>query len=178
MIASEMYPHIYGTTIHVKTVPGYFYNFLRDNHVALLYDFSTVESIPGGKELVRVKENQTVYVLLEQDGEFWKAVGVSLTQPKEGVYLRGVRKPYRSGYIEYGIESYYVQEGKGKEFEDVYGPRWRWYYADSVPALMTVELVVAPNGKAAIKDVRIKKGEPNREPATVPPTVPELDDEE
>jgi uncharacterized membrane-anchored protein len=145
MIANEMVPHVSGTTIRVKTVPVDPRDLFRGDYVILRYEFSNVRSIPEPHYTVEHGKDQTVFVVMKQDGELWKPVGISPTRPKEGVFLRGVRKPY-SGEIVYGIESYFVQEGTGKAIENAMRQN-----RESV----VVELTVAPNGKAAIKAVHV-----------------------
>ena len=145
MIGNEMVPHVSGTTIRVTTVPVDPRDLFRGDYVILRYEFSNSNSIPGydAPHNINVK---TVYVSMQQDGTLWKAVGISQAKPKEGVFLRGTVK---HGRIEYGIESYYVQEGKGKPIENAMRNR-----EDSQSVI--VELVVAPNGKASIKEVHVQ----------------------
>jgi len=122
----------------------------RGDYVILRYEFSNASRVAGqGPSLahrnVRNGAEQTVFVTMKQEGELWKAVNVSRTKPKEGVFLRGTMK--RSGEIVYGIESYFVQEGTGKAIEDAMLRNRQG---------VVVELVVAPDGKASIKTVRVK----------------------
>ena len=143
MIANEMRPHITGTTIRVATVPIDPRDLFRGDYVTLSYEFSNVSSIPGYDNFT---SGQTVFVTMKQDGGLWKATGISRTRPKEGVFLRGV---YRRNRIEYGIESYFVQEGTGKPIEDA----MRRNNRDRTPVV--VELAVASDGKAAVKTVKV-----------------------
>jgi uncharacterized membrane-anchored protein len=148
MIANEMRPHISGMTIRVATVPVDPRDLFRGDYVTLRYEFSGADRIPGSHIVYNSINgygtmSETVYVTMEQDGELWKAVGLSHTKPKDGVFLRGTRKPYSNG-IEYGIESYYVQEGTGKPIENAMRRDGKG---------VIVELVVAPDGKASIKTV-------------------------
>ena len=151
MIGNEMVPHISGTTIRVATVPVDPRDLFRGDYVVLDYEFSSVGSIQGGASIGTTNVGQTVYVSMEQEGELWKAIGVSQTKPKEGVFLRGTFN--RNGRIEYGIESYYVQEGKGKPIEEAMRT-WRRNRGEGAKSVI-VELVIAANGKAAIKAVHV-----------------------
>jgi len=144
MIANEMRPHVTGTTIRVATMPIDPRDFFRGDFVILSYEFSNPRSISPGVH--NYTNGQTVFVTMEQDGELWKATNISRTRPKEDVFLRGV---YRRNRIEYGIESYFVQEGTGKPIEDA----MRWNNRDRTSVV--VELAVAPNGKASIKTVEV-----------------------
>ena len=142
MIANEMRPHIAattgtGTTIRVATVPVDPRDLFRGDYVVLRYEFSNARSVGFYDSLT---SEQTVFVTMKQDGELWKATGSSRTRPKDGIFLRGIAKP--NGVIEYGIESYFVQEGTG-------------YAIERAMARVVVELVVAPDGKASIKAVQV-----------------------
>ena len=145
MIANEMRPHITGTTIRVTTVPVDPRDLFRGDYVILSYEFSNVSLIPG---YYNFTSGQTVFVTMAQDGDLWKATGISRTRPKEGVFLRGV---YRRNRIEYGIESYFVQEGTGKPIEDA----MRWNRREETSVI--VELAVAPDGKVSIKTVQVQE---------------------
>jgi len=153
MIVNEMRPHVAvatgtGTTIHVLTAPYDHRDIFRGEYVNLYYDFSNAKSV--GFHNVSQTE-QKIFVMMEQEGEVWKATGSSQTQPKEGVFLRGVIKP-NSHWIEYGIETYYIQEGTGKaiELENALQRRNR----DGMRGII-VELVVASDGKASVKEVHV-----------------------
>ncbi len=144
MIANEMQPHLSGTTIRVKTVPVDPRDLFRGDYVILRYKFSSLGSIPGGS-LFEEQREQTVFVSMERKGDVWEASGISRTRPKEGVFLRGTLHSFGNEIV-YGIESYFVQEGTGKEIEDAMRAN-----RDGV----VVELAVAPNGKASIKTVDV-----------------------
>ena len=152
MIANEMRPHLTGTAIRVTTVPVDPRNLFRGDYVILRYEFSNESTILGHGILNNFNSstNRTVFVTMEQDGEIWKATGVSRTRPKEGVFLRGTLKPYGHEIV-YGIESYFVQEGTGKAIENA--------MRRGSESSVVVELMVAPNGKAAIKTVRVNAPE-------------------
>ncbi|MFO0867013.1 MAG: GDYXXLXY domain-containing protein [Gemmataceae bacterium] len=71
---------------------------------------------------------------------------LSTHPPAEGTYLRGVSQ---HGSIRFGIEQYFVQEGKGLRFEDA--ARRRQLIAKvSVPKdgqAMVLDLEIDPNAK-------------------------------
>ena len=149
MIVNETRPHVAGMTIRVTTTPADPRDLFRGDYVTLRYKFSNASSIPGST--IRNDEaGQTVFVTMEQDGELWKATGINRTKPKEGVFLRGTLKSYGREIV-YGIESYFVQEGTGKAIEEAMRRN-----RENV----VVELVVAPDGKAAIKTVSVNVPEP------------------
>jgi uncharacterized membrane-anchored protein len=60
---------------------------------------------------------QTIYVTLQpgEDGKHWRSSGYQLERPTSGKFIRGTVMP--GGMVRYGIESYYVQEGTGHDYE-------------------------------------------------------------
>ena len=146
MIANEMRPHISGTTIQVTTVPVDPRDLFRGDYVILLYEFSNARSIPGFNDFYSSASRQTVYVTMRQDGNLWKAARISQTKPEEGLFLRGVLHSH-SNQIDFGIESYFVQEGTGKAIENA---------MRSNRESVIVELTVAPDGKTSIKTVHVR----------------------
>jgi uncharacterized membrane-anchored protein len=93
---------------------------MRGDYVTLGYDISRVP-VGGVRGLAgpsRDAEGQTVYVTLvpEADGRHYRGGEVSTTPPASGRFIRGTLT--RWGGIVFGIESYYVQEGKGHDYEN------------------------------------------------------------
>jgi uncharacterized membrane-anchored protein len=147
MIVTRAVPHLTGEAILVRVVPVDPRDMFRGDYVTLAYDFSRIP--PGGipalpRDAVYSSSSEwqgrTVYVSLvpEGDGKHRKASAYSLTQPTSGKYLRGTMG--NSGRLEFGIESYYVQEGKGRQYEDAVRRR-----------RLSAEILVAPNGQATLK---------------------------
>lgn len=109
-------------------------DLLRGDYVILRYEISRVptdlEGAPEGP----------VFVSLKPDGEFWVIETVKNSPPEPGsVFLRAQR---RGQELTYGLERFYVPEGKGNP-----------------PAPITVELAVRPDGNAQIKRL-FAKGQP------------------
>jgi uncharacterized membrane-anchored protein len=78
-------------------------------------------------------KNKEVYVTLEPSGPVWEVQDVSNVPPAEG-------KPYLKAQgngreIRYGIEKYYIPEGKGK----------------NVPSDLYAQMVIQPGGIAQLK---------------------------
>ncbi len=92
---------------------------LRGDHLTFQYRISNIS--PYLFNYTPVKEGDTVYVPLEQQGKYWVVVkGVQKTKPKdtENIFIRGkVSKISGSRiYIVYGIEDYFIPEGAGRDF--------------------------------------------------------------
>ena len=87
-----------------------------------------------------------MYVTLvpEPDGHHYRGGAVSITPPPAGV--KSIRGTLRDrSRIEFGIESYFVQEGKGKDYEDAIRSR-----------RLSAEVALTPDGRAALRGLRIE----------------------
>ncbi len=152
MIALRAVPLVVGENILLRVAPVDPRELFRGEYVMLSYDFSRIPS--GGIEGipqdlrgpgVRNWQGRTVYVSLvpESDGKHWRAEKVSIRRPDGGKHIRG--RITRWGQIEFGIEAYYVQEGKGREYEAAVRDR-----------RLSAEVAVTPGGQAALRHLRIE----------------------
>ena len=101
---------------------------------------------------------KTVYVTLvpEEDGQHWRAKTFSIERPTSGKFIRGTIGGWRN--IEYGIESFYVQEGQGMKYEQAARDR-----------KLSAEVVVASDGQAGaarLADIDADAGQAGRRGAT------------
>jgi uncharacterized membrane-anchored protein len=89
-------------------------------------------------------QGQTVYVTLapDPDGIHWRPEAFSTQRPKQGIYMRG---QIRGWQIQYGIESFYVQEGKGHDYENAVRSR-----------KLSAKISVTPDGEAVLRDLVIE----------------------
>ena len=112
MIAGNTVPYIGGQTVLLRVVPVDPRDLMRGDYVTLSYDISRLApaSTGGGAD-------RTVYVSLapEADGRHFQGSAASFTRPATGPYIRGTTGG--PGRITFGIESYYVQEGRGRDYE-------------------------------------------------------------
>ena len=154
MVVNAALPLWTGTEIRVKTVPVDPRSMFRGNYARLGYEFGTLPA----NALHRVKglrPGEVVYVSLEpcNDDEYVFA-GASFERPAEGVFLLGrlatVTAPYR---VRFGIEAFFAPKEKALELEK------------DLRHGGTAVLMVAGNGRAALKDVI-----PDPDPAPTPDT--------
>ena len=104
-----------GKEVLLKTVPVDPRDLLRGDYVTLSYEISRLPKVH------RFDIGQTVYVVLKTDDKNVATVdSYSYTIPKNKFFIKGkVHKFLWSGReIKYGIESYFVKEGTGKELEN------------------------------------------------------------
>ncbi len=146
MIAQKTIPLYFGKTVLLHVIPIDPRDMFRGDYVILGYDFSSAwnNSLPGlPKEYTEQRRelwNNAVYVVLkqEEDGKHWKAERFSLVRPTSGVFLKGVVAPYRG--VTCGIESFYVQEGEGRRYEELVRDK-----------KLSAEVAVGSNGEAVLK---------------------------
>lgn len=152
MIALRMIPLVTGQTVLVRVQPIDPRDLFRGDYVILSYEFSRTS--PDGIEGVPVNERgkwskkwegRTVYVplVLDSDRVHWRAGKVTVVKPETGLFLKG--QMLRYGAMEFGIESYYVQEGTGRQFEQAIRDR-----------KLSAELAVTSSGQAALKRLHIE----------------------
>jgi uncharacterized membrane-anchored protein len=116
MIAWQAMPIWTGETLLLRVQPIDPRDLMRGDYVILSYEMS---SLPiDGDEVSRSEwaDDRVVFVTLEPeiDGVHWRGVKASLNRPTSGRYIQG--KTLR-GRLVFGIESYFLQEGTGKEYE-------------------------------------------------------------
>jgi uncharacterized membrane-anchored protein len=111
-----------GERVLLRVVPVDPRDLFRGDYVNLGYDIS--RPIPEGSadsgfstsHLERIV-GKTIYERLEseEDGKHWRGAGYSLEQPASGKFIRGsVESAWQ---VRYGIEAFYVEEGKGHDYE-------------------------------------------------------------
>ena len=144
-----------GRSILLRVVPVDPRDLLRGDYVILSYEISRVPATGvdglfgagrGGMGQFAEGRGQTVYVTLipEPDGQHYLGAGVGVNPPPPGVtFIRGTLLD--RSRIEFGIESYFVQEGKGKEYEDAMRSR-----------RLSAEVALAADGSAALRGLRIE----------------------
>jgi uncharacterized membrane-anchored protein len=151
MIALRAVPLLTGKTVLVRVQPVDPRDLFRGDYVILSYDFSRtpregIEGLSASERGSRKKlEGRTVYVPLVSDSVpgHWRAQKVTVVKPASGPFLRGQMQRY--GSLQFGIESYYVQEGTGRQYEQAIRDR-----------KLSAELAVTSGGQAALRQLRIE----------------------
>jgi len=119
MILGRTVPYVGAQTVLLKVEPVDPRDLLRGDYVTLGYAISRT---PVGK----YNAGQSVYVTLipEADGRHYGAGEFLGEPPASGVFVRGTAQGH--GRATYGIESYYVQEGTGHDYENAVRNRRLW----------------------------------------------------
>ncbi len=162
-------------------------SLVRGDYVQLGYDFSQLETSRYDEDTQQVVEEQNgrsidsnwdgnfhkhrgtvVFIALKSNGEHdWKTDRWSFypIQPNGNeIVLRG-RLSYSR--VLFGIETFFVPEGKGKEIEAAMGMS-----STNRQSRVIVTLLISPNGHAKIKEVTVLPPEEGEEAATMN-SVPE-----
>ncbi len=153
----------HGQTVHLRTGPVDPRDPMRGDYVALDYQIAHVPSAQctGGIALALARTNiiargTPVYAVLNTNETVAQLVTLTDTRPADGAYLRGrIDNAWRSGVntwrsgvdARYGIEAYFMQQGKALALE-----RDRVRSGIQVPLEMAVAL--SPRGVAVIKGHR------------------------
>ncbi len=109
-----------GDEILLKTQPVDPRDLFRGDYVILRYDISTINTGTLTYQGSDFKENDKVYVLLNvDDNRIGTLANIDKNKPSENFFIEGTVKSASNTRlnVEYGIESYFVPEGKGKEIE-------------------------------------------------------------
>lgn len=117
----------YGRKIIVKTVPVDPRSLFRGDYVNLRYEFSQIDLTAVGKSKNYFYIGETVYVRLAKNQDEWLVKSISdkpiTIKSADEIMLCGTVSHSRFWQAEknievsYGIESYFVPEGKGKPIE-------------------------------------------------------------
>ncbi len=146
-------PRITSDRVRFQVFPVDPRDMMRGEYITLGYEFSR---LPEDVELIdeRIKSYKTktnfnqksidVYVTLKFNlkDDIYKGIFFGSTPPTKGRYLRG--KLNSNNRIEFGIEAFYLQEGKGQIYEKAIREK-----------KLVAEVYLAPDGSAQMKKVHI-----------------------
>ena len=138
MILGRTVPYAGAQTALLKVEPVDPRDLLRGDYVTLGYAISRTP--PGNYQA-----GQAVYVTLvpESNGRHYHAGEFLHGPPASGLFIRGTAQG--NGRAAYGIESYYVQEGTGHDYEHAVRSRRLW-----------AEVALARDGNAALRGLVIE----------------------
>jgi uncharacterized membrane-anchored protein len=109
-----------GTEILLKTVPVDPRDLFRGDYVILAYDIGRLDLNTIPTDYVDFRFHDKIYVSLKQQDGYGAASRIYRSLPKdEKLFLKGTVRNVRGKLltVAYGIESYFVPEGKGKDIE-------------------------------------------------------------
>ena len=119
-----------GTEVFLRIQPIDPRDPLRGDYATFRYDISNIASYEFRNE--SVNNGETIYVTLTKNGKYWSVENASKKKPNTGIFLKGKlvsggkdnspsslsgKMPQNNDLrAEYGIESYFIPEGKGRNF--------------------------------------------------------------
>lgn len=136
LIAYKEYTLRTGTEVMLKTLPVDPRDLFRGDYVTLNYEISTLDLEKLQAEDSNFYNDEPVYLALELKNGYGVPKEIYTTPPKDGLYIKGKItniiydwKTDESGImteeetieelrVDYGIESYFVPEGRGMEIEE------------------------------------------------------------
>jgi uncharacterized membrane-anchored protein len=138
-----------GTEIRLAVVPVDPRDLFRGDYVVLATPLARIrtDNLAGDDAFTT---GQTIYLALARQAEGWRAVSVHAQRPSGPLVLRGrivapdavadCALPCRAYRVEYGLESFFVPEGRGRDLERLRSDE-----------RLEVDVAVAPSGRAALK---------------------------
>lgn len=139
MIFQSTWTLVTGETILLRVIPVDPRDLFRGDYVILNYNFTRLRPL-GEPSWNESHVGREIFVSLapEPGGKHWQETEISWTRPKFGTYLRGhVGNDQRN---EFNIGQFFLQEGKGKEYEQAVRER-----------RLSAEIAVTPDGAATLK---------------------------
>ncbi|HLJ10926.1 MAG TPA: GDYXXLXY domain-containing protein [Planctomycetaceae bacterium] len=153
MIVFHALPYLVGDRILLRVIPIDPRDLFRGDYVILSYEITRVppegiDGIPqrGNWWSRRVNRDdwlheRRVFVGLEPeaDGQHWHATSYSTRRPVSGKFICGKNTGNWTTPLEFGIEAYYVEEGKGRNIESMRNAK-----------KLSAEVALAPWGQAKL----------------------------
>jgi uncharacterized membrane-anchored protein len=134
-----------GQEVILRTIPVDPRDLFRGDYVILSYPISNIDtkSLPAERNDFKIGDH--IFVELTIKDKYAEATRINAAPKKDTLAIRGTIKDIFGGRlsIEYGIESYFVPEGNGKELERMIGKN------------LDVKAVISKSGKAIIKSLLI-----------------------
>jgi uncharacterized membrane-anchored protein len=133
-----------GESVLLQTVPVDPRDLFRGDYVILRYDISTISTEMFSMKATNFAQGDTLYVLLDVNDGVGSYKNISRIKPQEGLFIKGTIERIRDGEMDltYGIESYFVPEGEGREIERHRGE-------------MQVKVVIDSSGNAVLRSLII-----------------------
>ncbi|MCL5097841.1 MAG: GDYXXLXY domain-containing protein [Candidatus Omnitrophica bacterium] len=144
-------------TVYLRTVPLDPRDPVRGDYVRLSYPVSIVQQsfchgrlVSSNGTLEILPQDTPVYASLRvnEDG-FGELVSLSTERPASGFFIRGRTESYLGSTVRvrYGLEAYFVEEGRGSEFE-------AGFDRGGIRVPLEMQVAVGAGGLAVLKDHR------------------------
>lgn len=126
ILAFNQYVLLTGTQVLLRTVPIDPRSLFRGDYVSLSYEISRIDldSISFKyQDFTALRLNEPVYVSLKIENGYAYPKGIYSKPPQNSFFIKGTIITKTNSIIEvsYGIETFFVPEGHGKEIEQKMG---------------------------------------------------------
>jgi uncharacterized membrane-anchored protein len=158
MAAEREYIQRNGKVIHLRTAPIDPRNLFRGDYVRLNYEISRIplNKLKAAADIKELKKGAKLYIRLKEGPNgLYELVNAGVEKPNTGIYISGrTFYPYRNLQpgnpirVNYGIEAYFVEQGKGRDIEKRRGGR------TDIQVPLEMEIALGHNGKAVIRGYR------------------------
>ena len=120
-IALKQYTLQTGTEVMLRTVPIDPRDLFRGDYVILRYDINSIRLDSILSEGGPFNKDDKIYLKLDTSSKYAKPTQISSNRFKEGLFIEGTITNINGQVLstKYGIESYFVPQGKGKEIERI-----------------------------------------------------------
>ncbi len=149
----------WGDTVYLRTAPVDPRDLFRGDYVRLEYEISNVgPAFTRNIDTKKLRRGQVLYgVLKRHEGGLAELSYLTEEEPDGGIFIKGwyADPEYSSREsigMKYGIEAYFVQQGRGLEMEAKMGRRWD--NRDGAQTPMEVEVALGGDGTAVIRGHR------------------------
>lgn len=120
---------VFGQEIYLQTRIYDPRDIFRGDYIHLAYEISEISTDKVDEELKKIlkenryDENQKIYIALSLEEKYHQVEKVTLTPPKEGVYLKAEgayirRREDSTMVVNYPWDKYYIPENTGKALEE------------------------------------------------------------
>ncbi len=132
-----------GAEVRLKTVPVDPRDLFRGDYVILRYDINNIRLDSILTEGEAFKKDDQIYLKLDTSSKYARPIQISKNVFDEGIFISGTvaRSNDNRLNVKYGIETYFVRQGTGKEIERKIGK-------------LDVIIAVDERGKALIKSLQ------------------------
>jgi len=159
VFVKAFYPLWIGEQVNFKVLPRDPRDIFRGNYVDLTYSFSTLNliSLPNDvKKEGKYRYGDKFYVEIAKQGDFYEPAGVWENPPENKKFMEVIFQDMYSYdslsnnmNVKAGIESYFTEKENAEKLERI--------NIANDSSLVVVNVMLAPNGKARIKGVELRK---------------------
>lgn len=126
VIGFNQYTVLTGTRVLLKTVPIDPRDVLRGDYIILHYEINRLDTNKIPSDFENFAVGKKIFLILKKENIYWIPVEIRNNKPEgDEVFLTGqiiwFHNDTRNIQVVYGIENYFIPEGKGRQVEELQG---------------------------------------------------------